>query len=111
MLLDINVPGLGVPAQEVEGERPGEVEAERVEDPQLHLPDLPRGVGVVSDVDEVVDLRGEHLLHLAGNEHGRDTDQLELVPLDGEAFTLERQRSADLRTSCTALTWRNLSIM
>ena len=91
MLLDINVPGLGVPAQEVEGERAGEVEAERVEDPQLHLPDLPRGVGVVSDVDKVVDLWSVHLLHLAGNEHGRDSHQLELVTSDGVSLDLYKQ--------------------
>ena len=89
VLLNIHVTSLGVPAEEVEGERPREVEAESVEDPQLHLPDLPGGVGVVSDVHEVVDLGGVHLLNLAGDEHSRDADQLELVPSDGISLGLK----------------------
>merc|ERR1719391_680916 len=88
VLLDIHVTSLGVSAEEVERERSGEVEAESVENSQLHLPDLPGGVGVVRDVDEVVDLWSVHLLHLAGDEHGRDSNQLQLVASDGVAFGL-----------------------
>ena len=53
MLLNINVASLGVPSQEVKRERSGEVEAEGVEDPELHLANLPGSVGVVGDVDKV----------------------------------------------------------
>ena len=76
VLLNIHISSLGVPSQEVKGERSGEVEAESVEDPQLHLPNLPGSVGVVSDVDKVVDLGGVHLLHLAGQEHGSHSNKL-----------------------------------
>ena len=68
--------------------RSGEVEPEGPQHPQLHLPDLRGGVGVVRDVDEVVDLWGEDFLHLAGNEHGRHPDQLEFLTSDGEALAL-----------------------
>ena len=56
VLLNINISCLGVPSQEVKGERSGEVKAESVEDLQLHLPNFPSSVGIVSDVDKVVDL-------------------------------------------------------
>ena len=58
MLLHVNIASLGVPPQEMKRERAGEVEAESVEDPQLHLTDLPGSVGVVSDVDKVIYLGG-----------------------------------------------------
>ena len=74
----------------MKGERPGEIEAESVEDPQLHLADLPRTVGVVSDINKVIDLRSVHLLHLAGQEHGGHPHQLQLVTSDGVAFSLRR---------------------
>ena len=56
MLLNINISSLGVPSQEVKGERSGEVKAESVEDLKLHLPNFPGSVGIVRDVDKVVDL-------------------------------------------------------
>ena len=40
-------------AKKVERQRPGDVEAKRHEDPQLHLPEFLGGVGVVRDVDAV----------------------------------------------------------
>ena len=92
VLEHVNISSLGVASEEVERERSGEVEAERAEHAQLHLSYVGRGVGIVSDVDEVVDLRSVHLLDLAGNEHGGDTDQLELVPSDGEALELRRNK-------------------
>ena len=44
----------------------------------LHAADAVAAVGAVGDEDKVVDLRGIHLLVLAGNEHGCHSDQLEL---------------------------------
>ena len=72
--------------------RPGEVEPEGPQHPQLHLPDLRGGVSVVRDVDEVIDLRGEDLLHLAGNEHGSHTDQLEFLTANGDSLALMETR-------------------
>ena len=111
MLLDINIARLGVPSEEVERERPGEVEAERVEDPQLHLPDLPGSVGVVSDVNEVVDLGCVHLLHLAGEEHGSHAHQLQLVAFDGVALGLRRRQINYFPTNpVVIISCKNLSI-
>lgn len=44
----------------------------------LHAADAVTAVGAIGDEDKVVDLRGVHLLVLAGNEHGCHSDQLEL---------------------------------
>ena len=80
--------GFWVPAEKVKGVRPREVEPEGPQHPQLHLPDLRGGVSVVRDVDEVIDLRGEDLLHLACNEHGRHPDQLEFLTANGDSLAL-----------------------
>ena len=88
VLQHVHVARLGVAAQEVERERPREVEAEGVEHAQLHLADLGGGVRVVRDVHEVVDLRRVHLLHLARDEHSAHAHQLQFVPPDGESFHL-----------------------
>ena len=88
VLEHVHVSGLGVAAEEVEGQRPREVEAEAVEDPQLHLPDIGSGEGIIRDVGEVINLWSEHLLDLASEEHGANTDQLELVFPDTEALNL-----------------------
>ena len=90
VFLHVNIASLGVPPQEVKRERPGEVEAESVEDPQLHLTDLPGSVGVVGDVDKVVDLRCVHLLHLASQEHGSHANKLQLVTFDGVSLGLRK---------------------
>ena len=70
--------------------RSGEVEPECSQHPQLHLTDLGGAVGVVSDVDEVIDFWRVDFLHLAGNEHGRHSNQLQFLTADGEAFALQK---------------------
>ena len=88
VLEHVYVSSLGVAAEEVEGQRPGEVEAEAVKDPQLHLPDIGSGEGIIRDVGEVINLWSEHLLDLASEEHGANPHQLELVFPNTEALNL-----------------------
>lgn len=52
-----------------------------VKDPQdlhLHPSDLSGGVGRVSHIHKICDLRGIHLLIFRGNEHGSHTNKLEM---------------------------------
>ena len=81
--------GFGVPAEEVKWVRSGEVEPESSQHPQLHLTDLRGAVGVVSDVDEVTDLRRVDFLDLAGDKHGSHSHQLQFLSADGGAFALQ----------------------
>jgi hypothetical protein len=82
VLEHVHIASFGVSAEEMKGEGPGKIESDGVEKLQLHLADLGRTVGIVRDVDKVVDLRGVHLLNLAGDEHGGNSDQLELIAAD-----------------------------
>ena len=62
----------------MERQRTAEVEVERLQQLALHPADVLLRVRVVRDVDEVADLRREHLLVLGGDEHRRHAEQLQL---------------------------------
>ena len=48
----------------------GEVEFERVEQNGLHLQELGAGVGIIGDVDEILDFGATHLLILGRDKQG-----------------------------------------
>ena len=77
--------------QEVEGDGLAQVEVERPDDAQLHLPDLGLRVRVVRDVDEVGDGGSVDLLDLGDEEHRGHSDQLQLGA--GDAAALQSQES------------------
>ncbi len=72
--------GLGVAAQKVQRNGPAQAEVEGLQDAVLHAQDGLLGVGLVGHVDEVVDFGSVHLLEFGRHEHGRQADQLQLVP-------------------------------
>merc|ERR1711874_786257 len=74
VLQHVHVASLGIPAEEMQWQRPAEAKVDRAQNPDLQGPDL----------------WGVHLLHLAGYQHGRHTDQLEFVAPNGEALNLEK---------------------
>ena len=77
--------------QEVEGDGLAQVEVQRPDDAQLHLPDLGLRVRVVRDVDEVGDGGSVDLLDLGDEEHRGHSDQLQLGA--GDAAALQSQES------------------
>lgn len=72
-----HVAHFGIAAEEVQWERPSQLELDGPQDHPLHLQDLTLGVGVVCDVRKVAHLWGVHLLELAGHQHGSDAGQLQ----------------------------------
>ena len=82
VLFGVDTGGFGVATEEVQRQRLTQVEVERPQDVQLHLTDLQRRVGVVGDVNEVVDLGRVHLLVLGRDPHATDANQLQLLALD-----------------------------
>ena len=84
VLFRINAGGFGVATEKVQRKRLSEVEIQRSQDIQLHGTNLRRSIGVVSDVDKVVNFRRVHLLIFGGDPHAADADQLKLLALDGD---------------------------
>ncbi len=60
----VDISGLAEAPQEVDGDGPAQGEVQTLEDPPLHGQQLPRGVRVVCDIDEVFHLRGVDLFVL-----------------------------------------------
>mmetsp|Transcript_49608 Transcript_49608/g.158716 ORF Transcript_49608/g.158716 Transcript_49608/m.158716 type:complete len:371 (-) Transcript_49608:136-1248(-) len=69
-----------VALHEVHGRGPADLEVQHGEHGDLHLQHLLLGVGLVRDVDKVVDLRGVQLLELRRNQQRRDADELQVPP-------------------------------
>ena len=90
VLVGVDLPGLRVTAEEVEWQGAAQVEAQGFEHQALHGTDVLLGVGVVGDVDKVVDLGGVHLLVLRGDQHGGHTHQLQLATAN--LLQLEQER-------------------
>ena len=72
----------GIATKEMQWERSAQVEVECLQNAALHAANVCVRVRVVGDVLEVADLRRVHLLVLGRNQHGRDTNQLQLRALD-----------------------------
>mmetsp|Transcript_112494 Transcript_112494/g.350598 ORF Transcript_112494/g.350598 Transcript_112494/m.350598 type:complete len:399 (+) Transcript_112494:242-1438(+) len=68
-----------VPLQEVHGRWRAELELHGRQDGDLHAHDLLPRVGLVGDVDKVVDLRRVQLLELCGHEERRDAGELQVL--------------------------------
>ena len=114
VLEHVHVTSLGVAAEEMEGQRPGEIELQAVEDPQLHLPNVGSGEGTVRDVGVVIDLWSEHLLDLASEEHCANPDKLELAFPNIGALNLCMNKlvyTMAMDKCSHDFTCRNLSIM
>lgn len=70
---------LGIAPQKVRGQRLAQMEVQHLHDLLLHVEDLFLLVGVVGDVDEVIDVWGKQFFVLGGNEHGRHANQLQFL--------------------------------
>ena len=89
--MDIIVIGLGDASQEVHGVGEAHVVLEGCEDVTFGIKNLLIREGLIGDMAEVGDVRGEHLLILRSNEHGGDTNELKTVK--GDNFS--RQEAID----------------
>jgi len=70
VLNNIDISGLGISSKEMKWQGTTKGKVQRSQELELHLSDVSSSEGIVCDVHKVVDLRGIHLLHLAGSEHG-----------------------------------------
>ena len=60
----VDFAGLGIPSQKMERQRSAQIAIQSAENVQLHLAEFGGGIGVVRDVDEIVDLRSVDLFVL-----------------------------------------------
>ena len=104
--IGFEVADLEVAVEEAVGGGVGEVEVEVNQNHALHGKNFLLGVGLVADVDEVLDLGGVDFLILAGYEKTCDSDELEFLSLDG--FRI--QKSIDEIYAHVERFWEELKI-
>mmetsp|Transcript_128265 Transcript_128265/g.411002 ORF Transcript_128265/g.411002 Transcript_128265/m.411002 type:complete len:344 (-) Transcript_128265:240-1271(-) len=80
-----------IPLQELHGRRAADLPPQHGQHRHLHAHDLLFGVGLVGDVDEVVDAGGAQLLELGRDEQSSDAHELQELPRGG----LPRQVGVD----------------
>lgn len=76
--LDIVLISLADPPEEVDRVGVAQIPIQRFQNIAFGLEDLRLGVGGIGAVEEVGSRRGNDLLHLRGNEHARNPNELQL---------------------------------
>lgn len=89
--LNVILVGLRDPAQEVHGVGIAQVVLECLQSVSFSTEDFVDSEAIISNMNEIADVRRQDLLVLGGDEHGSDTNQLKLVQGDN----LYRQEAID----------------